>query len=313
MAAELLEVLDGVREQHFKGRKKRYPYSEWERRREIVKQRLRALPAYVAQAVAAIRVFKRAKGRPQKAALEKKVLLFLLTRLLAKSNRGMEELLELFGPLFNLNVSYKYIERLYADEEVQMALHNLFVLLVREGEPSGHFVSDGSGYSLTIHRIYRSNPRKCGRAYRYVSRILDIETGMYVAYGWSPISEMQAFKQAIAMLTELDIGISSLALDKYYSSRRVVTLFGRTVSLYLIPKRNMTHIGLRWADVFRRIMEDPVAFLSRYFMRNLSESGYSADKRRWGGVVRQRREDRQDAALGSIAVLHNLYAFRVRT
>lgn len=190
MALELLEVLDDVRQQHFKEQKKGYPYSAWERQRDVVRRRLRALPLYVRRAVAMIKMPAKTRGRPQKAVLEKKVLLFLLTRLLTKSNRGMEELLELFGPLFNFNVSYKYIERLYADEGVQMALHNLFVLLVHEAGSSGHFVSDGSGYSLTIHRLYRSDPRKHGRAYRYVSRILDIETNMYVAYGWSAVSEM---------------------------------------------------------------------------------------------------------------------------
>lgn len=312
VAEELTSVLDEVREEQFKGRKKQYPYAEWERQRAVVKQRMRRLAEYIHQAVEAIGATRKTNGRPQKLDIEKKVMLFLLTRLLSKSNRGMEDMLSLFSPLLCFNVSYKYVERLYADEEVQMALHNLFVLLVREEKPSGKFASDGTGYSLTVHRVYRSDPKKHGRAYKYVSRILDIETNMYVGHGWSPVSEMRAFKQALMMLKELGVGIDSMALDRYYSSRKAMQMFDKDVSLFLIPKRNISRIGIRWSGIFRRIMDDPVKFLEGYFMRNLTESAHSSDKRRWGGVVRQKREDRQDAALGSIAVLHNLYAFRVR-
>jgi len=46
-------------------------------------------------------------------------------------------------------------------------------------------------------------------------------------------------------------------------------------------------------------------------MRNLSEAGFSAEKRRFGWTVRQRREDRQEAATFSIALLHNLFTVRV--
>ena len=82
-----------------------------------------------------IRIQKRV-GRPKKVDLEKRVMLFLFARLMNKSNRDVEELLELFEPLFGFKVSYKTIERLYSDEEVKMALHNLFVLLREEGVSS---------------------------------------------------------------------------------------------------------------------------------------------------------------------------------
>jgi transposase len=51
----------------------------------------------------------------------------------------------------------------------------------------------------------------------------------------------------------------------------------------------------------------------QYFKRELSESGNSADKRRFGWVLRQRREDRKESALFSIAVLHNIFTIRVPT
>ena len=59
-----------------------------------------------------IEVQKRA-GRPKEVDLEKRVMLFLFARLMNRSNRDIEELLELFEPLFGLKVSYKTIERQY--------------------------------------------------------------------------------------------------------------------------------------------------------------------------------------------------------
>ena len=44
-------------------------------------------------------------------------------------------------------------------------------------------------------------------------------------------------------------------------------------------------------------MASLVDFLSEYFHRNLCESCFSADKGRFGSVVRQKREDRQHTAL----------------
>ncbi len=111
-AKELLEVLDEVRERYFKGREKEYPYSEWEKKREKVKERLRNLSVYVKKAVEMIQREDRERGRPPKIDLERKVMLFLFTRWINKSNRGTEEALEAFQPLFGFDVSYKTIERL---------------------------------------------------------------------------------------------------------------------------------------------------------------------------------------------------------
>ena len=63
--------------------------------------------------------------------------------------------------------------------------------------------------------------------------------------------------------------------------------------------------------VIERIVEAPHKFLKRYFKRNLSGSGFSADKRRFGWLIRQKREDRREMALFAIGLLHNLFAIRV--
>jgi transposase len=307
---ELLEVLDEIVEEIRHEKKEKYPYAEWERKREIIKDRLRRLPEYVKEAVSAIRIQKK-MGRPKKVDLEKRVMLFLFARLMNKSNRDVEELLELFEPLFGIKVSYKTVERLYSDDEVRMALHNLFILLLREEGVSGEFAGDGTGYSLTITKHYGSNPKKKGKDFRYVFRIIDIETGMYVGLGYSTKSEKDAFERALRMLKGMGVKINSISLDRYYSSRKTLRLFDRETAVYVIPKRNLARIGFEWLRVIERIVEMPYRFLKRYFKRNLSEAGFSADKRRFGWVVRQKREDRREMALFAVGLLHNIFAVRV--
>ena len=310
-AHELLEVLDDVREEYFRGREKEYPYSEWEAKRAVVKERLKRLPEYLRKASEALATQGDARGRPEKLQLEKKAFLFLLTRMLRKSNRGMEEVLELFQPLFDFDVSYKYIERLYSDEEVKLVLHNLFILLVQSEGTSGNFSGDGTGYSLKVEHHYRTQPRKKGKKYLFSFALLDLRTGMYVASGFSRKSEMDAFRKSFVFLEKLGIRVDSVRLDKYYSSRKVLRMFGKKVSVFVIPKKNIAHIGSEWLRVFKRIMESPFAFLNGYFLRNASEGGFSSDKRRYGGGIMQKLEDRQENALFSLALLHNIHAVRI--
>jgi transposase len=87
-------------------------------------------------------------------------------------------------------------------------------------------------------------------------------------------------------------------------------MFGRSVSLFLISKKNIARIGV-WADILANMMASPVDFLSEYYHRNVCESGFSADKGRFGRTIRQKREDRQQTALFSNALFHNLYAIRI--
>jgi len=312
MAQELVEVLEEIKEECFSEEKDTYPYAEWEQKRERVKQRLRDLPRYVDQAVEKIRFAKPKAGQRKKIDVRKRTMLFLFTRLMNKSNRDMEDLLVLFELLFGVKVSYKSIERLYSDPEVKTVLHNLFILLLRDEGVSGDFSGDGTGYSLSVTKHYRTDISKKGRGYLYVFRVIDIDTGFYVAVGYSNSSEMEAFHKAMTMLRELGISVDSMSLDKYYSSRKVIKLFGEETALYLIPKKNIAQVGLEWSRILRRVIEDPYLFLKGYFLRNLSESGFSADKRRFGGLVRQKRDDRREMALFSIAFLHNIFTVRIR-
>ncbi len=149
------------------------------------------------KAATRILVKRPSRGRPPKLQPGEKALLFLIARMEGKSNRDMEVLLSLLAPFLDKSVSYKYIERLYSDREVKLVLHNLFTLLIEEEGCSGKLAGDGTGYSLSVERHYRSDPEKSGRDYRYAFRFVDLETGMYVAYSYSCKSEMEAFKPGV--------------------------------------------------------------------------------------------------------------------
>ena len=188
--------------------------------------------------------------------------------------------------MFGFTASYKTVERLYSDEEVKLVLHNLFLLLLRDEVVSGNFAGDGTGYSLSIEKHYRTNPKKKGKGYDYVIRLIEIETVMYVGFGYSRKSEMEAFNRAMGMVEKFGVGFDSISLDRYYSSRKVLWIFDREVAAYVIPRRNIVRLGFEWVRIVKRIVEVPRDFLRRYFMRNLCEAGFSADKRRFGWRIR---------------------------
>jgi len=312
MAQHLIEVLDEVKEECFQKEHTSYPFAAWEQKRERIKQRLRDLPRYVDQAASVVQFINPRSGRPKNLDVTKRTMLFLFTRLMNKSNRDIEELLVLFEPLFGFQVSYKYIERLYSDPEVRIVLHNLFILLLRDEGVSGDYAGDGTGYTLTVSRHYRTETAKHGHDFLYVFRVIDIDTGLYVACGYSNTSEMEAFHKAMGMLRQSGMPIDSMALDKYYSVRKVIELFGEETTLYLLPRKNIARVSVEWSRILRRAVEDPYLFLKGYYLRNLSESGFSADKRRFGGLIRQKREDRRETAMFSTTFLHNLFIARVR-
>lgn len=40
-----------------------------------------------------------------------------------------------------------------------------------------------------------------------------------------------------------------------------------------MPKKNISNIGFEWARILKRVAEDPLSFVKKHFMRNLSEQG----------------------------------------
>ena len=70
-------------------------------------------------------------------------------------------MLGIFSMLSGVDISYKTIERLYSDDEVIIAVHNLHSLkLKRKGITDSDATGDGTGYSLTVKNNYESHAQK---------------------------------------------------------------------------------------------------------------------------------------------------------
>ena len=260
----------------------------------------------------------RENGRKPELELKQKVIVLLLKELFGKSNRMMASMLAIFSLLSGIDVSYKTVERLYSDPEVEMAIYNLHILILKKkGVKNVDACGDGTGYSLTIRKHYASeaNKRKDkakesntkeAKAFVYSFKMLDLKSKMYVAYGMSLKSEKEAFDRAMEMLKNIDTKIESIRLDKYYSLPSYVDKF-EDAKVYVIPRKNATLRGSwKWKDIMAEFVHNTHQYLEQYYLRNNSESGFSVDKRWFGWKVEQRREDRIETAITCTNVWHNL-------
>lgn len=291
---------------------------------------MKALDPLIHEAVSSIRVEPRT-GRPDSLTLEQRVKLLLIKQLVGESNRMFANMLDLFSMLSGIEVSYKTVERLYSDEEVMMALHNLQVILLkRRGVERSDATGDGTGYSLSVSKHYESiarelkdkakqneeappdeRPKK--RAFAYSFRMMDLSTRMYLAYGSSLRSEKEAFDRAMAMLSSLDVAIDTVRLDRYYSMPGYADRFGRDTRFFLIPRKNSTLNGSwRWKEAMIGFVKDTMRYLEGYHQRSNSEAGFSADKKMFGWSIAQRREDRIGCASFCTGLWHNLFRLAPR-
>jgi len=281
-----------------------------------IKEAIRNLEPLIDEAVETIKI-QRGKGRKPILILKQKVILILLKQLFGKSNRSMASMLAIFSLLSGIDVSYKTVERLYSDPEVEMAIHNLHILILKKkGVENVDCSGDGTGYSLTIKKHYASEAQERKdkakksdekKAFVYSFKLLDLETRMYICYGMSLRSEKKAFDNAMKMLEKIDIEIGSIRLDRYYSFPSYVDRFGEA-KVYVIPRKNSTLRGSwKWKRTMMEFVEDTIPYLEQYYLRNHSESEFSVDKRWFGWKVEQRREDRINTALSCTNVWHNLF------
>ena len=258
----------------------------------------------------------RGPGRPPDLELKQRVIILLLKELLGESNRMMASMLGLFSLLSGIDVGYKTVERLYSNHDVEMAIHNLHILILREkGVKNIDACGDGTGYSLTIKKHYASETQirkdkakeySGTKAFVYSFKLLDLRSKMYVAFGMSLKSEKEAFDRAMEMIKKIDVKIDSIRLDKYYSFSSYVDKFGEA-KVYVIPRKNATVRGSwKWKDTMEDFVNNTFSYLGQYFRRNNSESGFSADKRMFGWTVGQKRDDRIDTALNCTGIWHNL-------
>ena len=180
-----------------------------------IKTAMRDLDPLVNEAVSLIHILPRA-GHPHSLSLEQRVKLLLIKQLVGKSNRMFANMLAIFSMISGIDVSYKTIERLYSDEEVVIAIHNLHVLILKKkGVNSSRATGDGTGYGLTVKKNYESYAQKLKdlakestesreekdktkkakghkkRLFAYSFTIMDLETRLYIALGSSMKSERE--------------------------------------------------------------------------------------------------------------------------
>lgn len=275
------------------------------------------------------------RGNESKLCLKQKVLLLLLKHFCIKSNRSMEYMMVIFSWLSDIDISYKTIERLYDDGEVKLALFNLHILILKKkGLIKVDCCGDGTGYTLTIKEHYASyaqklkdnakenknqetkNPKKIKKEKKkikviYSFALMDIKTRMYIGYGTSFKSEKEAFVNALQIAKETKITIDSLRLDRYYSAEAYVEFCQENlgkVKMFLVPKSNVASFGLgEWCNNLYRFLDDTKKFLSDYFQRNQSESGFSEDKKRTGWKIPQKIEERINTSYTLTTLWHNLF------
>jgi transposase len=297
--------------------KKEINYAAYEKDfRQRFRNAMHELPLLVTQATFRLRLY-RGKGDKPSLRLQDRLRLLLTSQLAGKSNRMMAYMTQLFAAITGIDRSYKTIERLYSDREVEIALFNLWVLMLEKKKVDKiDSTGDATGYGLFISKHYASYAQKlkdkakdaegAKKAFVYKFALMDLKTKMYVCFGTSLISEKQAFDKAIQMLKETGVKVKSIRLDRYYSFPCYVDLFPEA-KVYIIPRTDakLGH-GVHWYETMKSFVEETMHYLEEYFKRENSEVGWSVDKKMFGGSVRQKREDRINTALFCRAVWHNL-------
>ncbi len=295
-----------------------------------IKTAMRDLEPLIEEAVSTIAII-HGPGHPRFLSLEQRVKLLLIKQLVGESNRMFANMLDIFSMVSGIDVSYKTVERLYSDEEVAMAIHNLHILILKKNNVSGsRSTGDGTGYSLTVKKNYESYAQKLKdnakenpvnreegknkvskihkkRLFAYSFAIMDLDTRMYIAFGSSMKSEREAYDRAMNLLSSIGIEIDSIRLDRYYSSPSYMDKLGKT-KVFVIPKKNATLNGsLKWKDTMKDFVLNTMPYLEEYHQRSNSESGFAADKKMLGWNIAQKRDDRIDNALFCTGLWHNLF------
>ena len=295
-----------------------------------IKTAMRDLEPLIDEAVSSITII-HGPGHPHSLTLEQRVKLLLIKQLVGESNRMFANMLDIFSMVSGIDVSYKTVERLYSDEEVILAIHNLHTLMLKKNSVSGsRSTGDGTGYSLTVKRNYESYARKLKdnakenpvnreegknkvskihkkRLFAYSFAIMDLDTRMYIAFGSSMRSERGAYDRAMNLLSSTGIEMDSIRLDRYYSSPSYMDKLGNT-KVFVMPKKNATLNGsLKWKNTMKEFVLNTMSYLEEYHQRSNSESWFAADKKMLGWNVAQKRDDRIDNALFCTGLWHNLF------
>ena len=319
IADRLREMEDFLLEQYKKEHEKnKIDWSDYEKEfKKRFRKAMDELNPLIEKACKNISLY-RGRGDKPTLTIQQRLKLLLLSQLAGKSNRMMANMTRLFSLITGIDRSYKTIERLYSDPEVNCALFNLWILILKsKGVKEVDTCGDATGFGLFISKHYSSHVQKLKdkakdskntkKAFVYKFSLLDLESKMYVCFGTSLISEAKAFHKAMEMLDLLDIKIKSVRLDRYYSFPCYAKLFPES-KFYVIPRKGsgLSH-GTEWLNEMKSFVWDFMNHLEEYFKRNNSESCFGADKKMFGWKVRQKRADRIDTALFCRDIWHNLF------
>jgi transposase len=297
---------------------KEIDYAEYEKKfKKRFRNAMKEMPLLIEKATSNLK-FYRGKGGKPSLKIDQRLRLLLISQLAGKSNRMMAYMTKLFSVITGIDRSYKTIERLYSDNEIEIAMFNLWILMLeKKNVKETNCCGDATGYGLFISKHYCSivqklkdkakeseNTKKC---FVYKFALMDLSTKMYISVGTSLISEKRAFDKAMQMLKDTGIKIKSIRLDRYYSFPCYANLFPNS-KVYIIPRKDakLGH-GIHWYETMKSFVEDTMKYLEEYFKRKNSESGWSADKKMFGWNVRQKRVDRIATALFCRAIWHNIF------
>lgn len=101
----------------------------------------------------------------------------------------------------------------------------------------------------------------------------------------------------LEMLSSTEMTLSSLRLDRYYSSPYYVDELKGT-KMFLIYKKNSTLNGsVECKSMIKNFLLNTVPYLEQYYQKSNSESGFAADEKMIGKNVAQRKDDRIDCAI----------------
>jgi len=292
-------------------------YAEYEKNfKKRFRKSMNSLGELIEKATSNIN-FYRGRGDKPSIKIDQRLRLLLISQLAGKSNRMMAYMTKLFSVITGIDRSYKTIERLYSDGEIEIALRNLWQLLLKKRAVNNvNCCGDATGYSLFISKHYYSyaqklkdkvkdseNTKKC---FIYKFALMDLKTKMYICFGTSIISERKAFDKAMQMLKESNIKIKSIRLDRYYSFPCYTNLFPES-KVYIIPRKDakLGH-GNHWYKIMNEFVHNTMNYLEEYYKRNNSESGWASDKKMFGWNIKQKRDDRINTAIFCRAIWHNL-------
>jgi len=219
-------------------------YAEYEKElKKRFRNAMRELPSLIEKATTNLK-FYRGRGDKPSLKIDQRIRLLLISQLAGKSNRMMAYMTELFSAITGINKSYKTIERLYSDKEIEIALFNLWTLLLkRKNVNKSDCCGDATGFGLFISKHYSSYVQKLKdkakesentkKAFVYKFSLMDLSTRMYVCSGTSLISERKAFNKAMQMLSNsiillmffLPISLDYIILNLLYPSNLYFSLF----------------------------------------------------------------------------------------